>query len=99
MSTAPSTTVADQPPQYPTTQCRGPNCQALIIWAITEGRGQEIPIDAEPVKTGNILLIPSAKAEPRARVVRNPGRLFGKRWIYQSHFVSCPHAKLYRTRR
>lgn len=89
----------EQPPQYPTTQCRGPNCHALIIWAVTEGKGVEIPIDAEPVKTGNVLLLPHPSGEPRARVVRNPAQLFGKKWIYQSHFVTCPHAKLYRTRR
>jgi hypothetical protein len=91
MSTA---VAADEPPRYPTDQCDG--CKAPIIWAVTDN-GKNMPVDVDPVgpAAGNVLLT-AAGPKVRARVERNPARLFGKRWVYRSHFVTCPFSERYR---
>ncbi len=88
---------ADQPPTFPTDACEG--CKAPIIWALTD-RGRNLPVDVDPVgpSAGNVLLTATARA-PLARVVSNPARLFGKRWVWRSHFVTCPYAEHYRNPR
>jgi hypothetical protein len=85
---------AEQPPSYPTDPCEG--CKAPIIWAITDN-GRHMPVDIEPVgpNSGNVLLTGPPRA-PRAEVVRNPAKLFGKANVYRSHFVTCPYAERYR---
>lgn len=88
---------ADQPPSYPTAKCD--SCKAPIIWAVTR-QVRRIPIDAEPVGVaggGNVLLSPGSPA-PRATVVGGTQQslLFGKRWVYRSHFATCSHADRHR---
>jgi len=86
-----------EPPTYPTGQCS--SCQAPIIWAVTANTLRRIPVDLDPVgpDAGNVLLTATG-GEPRAEVVRNPARLFGARWVYRSHFVTCPFAAHHRGR-
>lgn len=88
---------ADQPPPYPTAKCK--SCPAPIIWVLIGG--DKVPVDAEPVALngggGTILL--TFKGEgiaPVGRKVTNPRDLFGKRWVYRSHFETCPFAAHHR---
>lgn len=84
-----------RPPSFPVEHCK--SCNGLIIWATTANL-RTMPVDAEPVNPntggGNILLAETG-ATPRATVVSNPARLFGKT-VYRSHFVTCPHAERHR---
>ncbi len=64
--------------------CR--SCRAPIRWERTPN-GKRIPLDPEPVPSGNIVI-----NEIGLAVVVKPGQ--GK---YQSHFVSCPNAARHRT--
>lgn len=93
---------ADEPPRYATSPCEGPRCKAPVIWATVARTARAMPVDAQPVgaAAGNILLS-GPLDRPLAEVVgaRQMARLFGKRWVYRSHFVSCPHAEQYRTPR
>lgn len=85
---------AEKPPTYPTDPCEG--CKAPVIWATTSA-GRPMPVDVDPVgpNSGNVLLS-GPPAKPRAQVVGNPAKLFGLRWVYRSHFVTCPFAERYR---
>ncbi len=97
--TAAATAAADQPPQYPTSNCR--DCQQPIIWTVTTATARRMPVDPEPVGAdhGNVLLEPGHDGTPRSRVIGNPAGLFGKRWVYRSHFATCKYAARFRTAR
>ena len=68
-------------------QCR--SCGAPIRW-LTTLRGKMIPIDLEPVPTGNVII----EGTGRARVIGSGVPSDGP--LYQSHFVSCPNAVQHR---
>ncbi|MBV9652644.1 MAG: hypothetical protein JO296_21255 [Pseudonocardiales bacterium] len=63
---------------------------------ITED-GNRMPIDVEPIVTGNLLLAP-AEVPPRVTVVSRTGRLPGMK-LYVSHFKTCRFAGDHRTAR
>ncbi|MER5388353.1 hypothetical protein [Saccharopolyspora sp. NPDC002686] len=73
------------------TQC--PDCRASIVWATT-GKGHQMPLDAEPVPAGNVLL--SADRKGVHAGVLGPNQAAGARDrdqpLYQHHRLSCPYA-------
>jgi hypothetical protein len=80
--------------------CR--SCKAPIFWALTPN-GRRIPLDAEPVDGGNIVLDdPAAEAPTDPRTARVVGKeaqpnLFGDDGPrYTSHFATCPDADSHR---
>jgi hypothetical protein len=80
-------------PRWPVDQCS--TCGAPIVWTITT-RLRSMPVDAQPDPDGNVLLTPGLPGgQPRAEVIGNPARLFG-RTAYTSHFARCPQADRHR---
>jgi hypothetical protein len=82
------------------TACR--SCGAEIVWAFTPD-GRRMPVDAQPVDGGNVLLTPAVepRGAPTATVVgkRAQPTLFGDDGPrYVSHFVTCPDAARHRRR-
>jgi len=83
--------------------CR--SCGAPVVWAVTP-EGRRMPVDAEPVDGGNVLLSPNPTGSqdryaPVATVVgkRVQASLFGDDGPrYVSHFATCPNADLHRRR-
>lgn len=77
--------------------CR--SCGAAVVWAVT-GTGKRLPLDAEPVDGGNVLLAPAAPGQtPLATVVGKRGQpsIFGDDGPrYTSHFATCPQADAHR---
>lgn len=72
-------------------RCR--SCDALIVWAMFAS-GRLMPLDAERVKGGRIVLVPSSKSTPRAEMLPpDPDAV-----RYVSHFASCPNAAEHRKR-
>lgn len=74
-------------------KCR--SCSAPIYWAVTEA-GKSIPVDAEPIPTGNMALN-FLTAGVSARILGRSEHHNGAR--YQSHFVTCPNANKHRRRK
>lgn len=68
-------------------------CGAPILWAKT-AEGKAMPVNVEPVDTGNVALLPTSP--PRATVLKASERYEGPRFV--SHFASCPDADLHRRR-
>jgi hypothetical protein len=84
-------------------RCR--SCDAEIVWAVTDS-GKRIPVDAEPVDGGNVLLSDrGVQAGPRTPLATAVGKrvqpsLFGDDSLrYTSHFATCPHADTHRRTR
>lgn len=69
--------------------CR--SCQAPVIWVRTEA-GKAMPVDAEPVPNGNLLLV--AEQGKVIAYVREPDMLNTSRYV--SHFVTCGQADVWR---
>lgn len=72
-------------------RCR--SCRAEVIWCVTPA-GKRMPVDAQPVEGGNLLL--TTDDPPVARVV-DPDQLLiddGQRFV--SHFATCPEADTHR---
>lgn len=73
------------------------SCRAPVIWAITAAGGKRMPIDADPVDGGTIVL--SADDPPIASVVAPDQMLLGDDGVrYTSHFATCPNADQHRRR-
>jgi hypothetical protein len=75
--------------------CR--SCGAPIFWAQTE-QGRRIPLDAKPVRNGNLeLYVPQGKHPVVGELLtvsyREPGQ-----GTYRAHFATCKYADLYRRR-
>ena len=69
------------------------SCGAGIIWAKTI-KGATIPLDAEPTKTGNIVI-----EDGNALVYNNPDAIAPRLRSeprYVSHFATCPNADEHR---
>lgn len=78
------------------------SCGAEVVWAVTPA-GRRMPVDAEPVDGGNVILHPGiARGDaPTATVVGKAvaPALFGDDAPrYVSHFVTCPNADAHRRR-
>ena len=76
------------------------SCNADIEWVMTE-KGKRMPMDAEPVEGGNLVL--TGATIRGAREVRyltkkaQPSPLLGEsEETYVSHFATCPEAERYR---
>jgi hypothetical protein len=84
------------------------SCNAPIVWALTE-RGKRMPVDAEPVEDGNVLL--SHRGWPGAApvaIVQGPLEIEqlriqhertpqqGPLRLFTSHFATCPDADQHR---
>jgi hypothetical protein len=75
--------------------CR--TCNRPVIWAVTE-RARTMPVDALPVKDGDIQLVQGDAGLPTARVLKVAER-FGKKNLRTSHFATCPQAERWRSAR
>jgi hypothetical protein len=73
--------------------CR--SCDAPIIWATTP-TGKAMPIDAEPVEGGNVVIFDGPEG-PLA-VVTHASQAPDKA-RYRAHFASCPNASQHRKQR
>lgn len=80
------------------------SCGADVIWCTTT-KGKSMPVDKEPVDTGNLILEHGAGV-PKAIVVGdrgvfdlddNGGGAPAPRYV--SHFVTCPNAQEHRGKR
>lgn len=70
------------------------SCRAPIRWAQTE-KGKLIPIDYEPVRGGNLLLV---ALDPRDAPLARPATAQDSDTLerFVSHFASCPNADRHR---
>ena len=68
------------------------SCHAPIIWGRTAS-GKPIPIDPDPVETGNLAVRPPGA---QVRYLTLSGQPEPDEWRAVSHFSTCPHAKLHR---
>jgi len=68
------------------------SCDAPIIWALTEN-GKRMPVDAEPVRDGNIVLEHHGQ---RVTAIVRDAMLPGLEPLYKSHFATCPNASTHR---
>lgn len=79
--------------------CR--SCDAEVIWARSSSTGHLMPVDAQPVDGGNVLL----STGPGVRIATVVGKkaqpnLFGDDGPrYTSHFATCPNADTHRRSR
>jgi hypothetical protein len=72
-------------------------CGAAIIWASTAAN-KAMPVNAEIVPEGNVLLTVRPGREPLAAVL-GPSALDVARYeLRLSHFVTCPFAEKFRTK-
>lgn len=69
------------------------SCGADILWCESATTGALMPIDAEPVASGNVALV-GRVAHVRRGDLFEPMLPEGPR--YQSHFATCPNAKQWR---
>jgi hypothetical protein len=67
------------------------------VWAITEA-GKRVPLDAEPVPDGNVLVIGERMGSPLVTVGTPPGLLEPPGTRYVAHFATCPDAGEWRRR-
>lgn len=95
--TLPITFEPDDRPTFHVDFCR--SCHQPIVWAITNNAQKSIPVDAECVADGNVKLqYRSPVLPPTAEVVPKKHRL-GRDDLRMSHFVTCPQADSWRTRK
>ena len=71
--------------------CR--SCGADVLWATTVVTGKAIPLDADPVDDGNVV-IRNGSAHVLSK--NNPVRSDETR--YRAHWATCPNAKEHRRR-
>lgn len=73
--------------------CR--SCKAAIVWAETVN-GKSMPVNAEPVDNGNLVLTPAMdpRDPPQVRTLGRDEHAPMPR--YTSHFATCPQAIAFR---
>lgn len=77
--------------------CR--SCGAAIIWARTVFNGTPIPVNADPVDHGNILLMEDHDSHRLTALVLPPGdERITTQTTYSAHFVTCPDGDKWRRR-
>ncbi len=85
-----------------TPHCR--SCGAPIVWARTNS-GKAMPVDAEPVEDGNVVLRTGPDQSVTAYVLSKRDAegiqldMYVSRDLYVSHFTTCPTANTWRRRR
>lgn len=67
-------------------------CEAPIRWVLS-AKGRRLPIDPEPVATGNLFLQQTDEGVTYATVVA-PG---SRPRLFVSHFATCPQAAAHRS--
>jgi hypothetical protein len=85
--------------------CR--SCKAPVTWVRTEG-GNSMPVDAEPVDSGNIVLSHRIVGQPPLALYQSRDMIEQLRResaareeplrLFRSHFASCPNARQHRKR-
>lgn len=72
-------------------RCR--DCGAPVVWTLTTANQRRMPVDAEPVEDGNVVLT-SGNSGPEARVLTRAelDRRATRTGLYRSHFSTCPNA-------
>lgn len=85
--------------------CR--SCKAPVIWALTE-KDKPMPVDAEPVEDGNIVLSHRRVGQDPVALVKGPLEIEqlraeherspqeGPLRLFISHFATCPNAQEHR---
>ena len=83
------------------------SCKAPVIWTVTERR-KRMPVDAEPVEGGTILLSHRRVGSPPVALVQGPLEIEqlraqherspqeGPLRLHTSHFATCPNAARHR---
>ena len=70
------------------------SCGAPIRWAVSDKTGKRMPLDREPVVTGNVRVI-----DERAYVLNQHERNVANDQgvaLYVNHFATCPNARKHR---
>ena len=70
------------------------SCRARIIWTLT-ANDHRMPIDADPVENGNVVITGWIGPIPKTRVARVDEQLDAQP-RYLSHFATCPNASDFR---
>jgi len=65
-----------------------------MMWAVTEN-GKQIPLDVEPVPTGNLILVGKGNV-PMVHFLTADEQPEGDRYV--SHFATCPQSKAWQKR-
>lgn len=83
--------------EHTISQCR--SCHKRIIWTTNVESGRRMPVDADPIETGNVILL-SGNDGPEARVLTQAelAKRATRRDLYASHFTTCPQANDWRKR-
>lgn len=71
------------------------SCKSPIFWAQLPS-GKSMPVDAEPVPDGNVLLFHTSKGSIRAQVLRRGEAAPTGQPRRTSHFQTCPNANQHR---
>ena len=75
-----------------TSECRGKNCGAPIIWCRT-ARGKKMPLDAEPSSAGSFVIEHADSNDPLARRLANYAASSYTGDKYTPHWETCPNSK------
>lgn len=81
----------------PTTRGRCRSCQRAIVWTTTAATGRPMPVDPEPVATGNVRLVRDG-GRLVAEVVPPARRRAGEE-LHLPHHATCPAAAQWRRQR
>ena len=83
--------------RWPIEHCAAHDCQAEIVWALTE-KAKRMPVDAKPSPRGNIALRDTGGSVPIAAVL-SADKAFGRTDLRTSHFATCCDAPSFRRRK
>lgn len=78
-----------------TTPCRG--CGVRVLW-VTTLAGKRMPLDPNPVATGNVALRPDLFGVPVAVYITRENPAQKGELLYLSHFATCSMADPFRRR-
>ena len=71
------------------------SCHAPVVWGVTSA-GKRIPVDPDPVETGNLAIRPPGA---QVRYLCKDESPEPDEWRGVSHFATCPDARLHRKSR
>jgi hypothetical protein len=72
-------------------KCR--SCKKPVVWTKTEKLGRNMPVDSDPIYSGNIMLRQPEPGGPIIAITVQPHHQV-KRYI--SHFATCPNRARWR---